>query len=169
MFGPGSITTSITNIRCRSCNTLLDFQLATGKTKSIAIPKAVASIPVLETVTPSKEELLYGKVDPPDVEKLGTSSWTLLHLIAATYPEHPDTKEQSDMKQFVSLFGKFYPCWFCAEDFREYIKKNEPDTSSQDKFGTWLCNAHNEVNVKLGKEKFNCDLWKKRWRDGWDE
>lgn len=116
-----------------------------------------------------KEGSSYRNEEPPDVERLGSSSWTLLHLIAATYPEAPTSEEQTDLKQFVKLFGKFYPCWFCAEDFRSYVKQNEPDTSSQDKFGNWLCNAHNDVNVKLGKEKFNCDLWKKRWKDGWDE
>lgn len=111
----------------------------------------------------------YARVEPPDVEKLGRSSWTLLHLIAATYPETPSNKQQADMKQFLKLFGNFYPCWFCAEDFEKYMSKSEPATETRDHLGRWLCDAHNEVNVKLGKPKFNCDLWKKRWKDGWDE
>lgn len=152
------------NRRCRACNTLLDFQMATGKLKTV---EETSKQPSVQNTAPKSSA--YDKEDPPDVEKLGSSTWTLLHLIAATYPEEPTTKEQADMKLFVSLFGKFYPCWFCAKDFRAYIKKYEPDTSSQDSFGRWLCNAHNEVNIKLGKEKFNCDIWKKRWKDGWDE
>lgn len=140
--------------------------MATGK-KTLAPKKPTASAgPAQDTAKLSGQ---YAKEDPPDVEKLGSSTWTLLHLIAATYPEKPTSQEQADMKQFVSLFGKFYPCWFCAEDFRGYVKDHEPDTSSQDKLGSWLCNAHNEVNVKLGKERFDCNLWKKRWKDGWDE
>lgn len=68
----------------------------------------------------------------------------------------------------INLFSGFYPCWFCAEDFQKYIAKNEPKTRNQEELGRWLCDAHNEVNKKLNKPQFNCDLWKKRWKDGWD-
>lgn len=143
--------------------------MATGKSKKIAPPKHEQETLAKLANQKDEQSTVYAKEDPPDVEKLGSSTWTLLHLIAATYPENPNNKEQADLKQFVKLFGNFYPCWFCAEDFRGYVKEHEPDTSTQDTFGRWLCNAHNEVNVKLGKEKFDCDLWKKRWKDGWDE
>ncbi|ABN65280.1 predicted protein [Scheffersomyces stipitis CBS 6054] len=141
---------------CRSCNSLLDFQFATGGIKGIGATKK-------EKYNP------YPKDIPADVEVLGKSSWTLLHSIAAKYPEKPDTKRQQDLKQFLTLFGSFYPCWFCGEDFEKYIKKHEPKVETQDSFGKWLCEAHNEVNVKLGKPKFDCNLWKKRWKDGWEE
>ncbi|OBA23330.1 putative mitochondrial FAD-linked sulfhydryl oxidase [Metschnikowia bicuspidata var. bicuspidata NRRL YB-4993] len=146
---------------CRTCNTLLDFQMVSGKSK---VPSKTEE-KIKKTENPAST---YKQDDPPDVEKLGRSSWTLLHLIAATYPEHPTTKEQADMKQFVKLFGNFYPCWFCADDFKKYMVSNEPETETQDSLGKWLCGAHNEVNKKLGKPQFDCTLWKKRWKDGWD-
>lgn len=111
----------------------------------------------------------YPKDCPADVEVLGRSSWTLLHSIAATYPEHPTQDQQQDMTQFISLFAKFYPCWFCASDFQKFIKKDEPKVQTQDQFGKWLCDAHNEVNKKLGKKQFDCQLWKQRWKDGWGD
>lgn len=43
---------------------------------------------------------------------------------------------------------------------------NEPRVGSQDELGVWMCEAHNAVNEKLGKELFNCARWKERWRDG---
>lgn len=150
-----------TNCRCRACNTLVDFQMVTGKKKAGQAAVAAAAV-----ATKPKQEAKHEQ--PPDVEVIGRSSWTLLHSIAATYPETPTTKEQADLKQFLKLFGKFYPCWFCAEDFEGYMTKHQPKTATQDDFGKWLCEAHNEVNVKLGKPKFDCNLWKKRWRDGWD-
>lgn len=150
----------ILTYRCRSCNSLLDFQLATGGIKSpIKTPKK-EPVPEKKTV--------YAKDFPPDVEKLGRSSWTLLHSIAATYPDTPSNKQQADMKQFLKLFGNFYPCWYCGEDFGKYLAKNEPTTESLDTLGLWLCEAHNDVNKKLGKPQFNCDLWKQRWKDGWE-
>ncbi|OVF10870.1 putative mitochondrial FAD-linked sulfhydryl oxidase [Clavispora lusitaniae] len=162
---------------CRACNTLLDFQMVSGRTKSKSKstePGAVSATPIPPAAAPSEREEKrlpggYKKDYPPDVEKLGRSSWSLLHSIAATYPENPSSKQQSDLKQFLKLFGNFYPCWYCGEDFERYMEKKEPQTESQDVFGKWLCEAHNDVNKKLGKPRFDCNLWKQRWKDGWDE
>ena len=106
---------------------------------------------------------------PPDSEALGRSSWTLLHSIAAQYPEAPSAAQQSDLAGFVRLFAKLYPCWPCAEDFQSYIARRRPVVGSRGEFGTWLCNAHNEVNRKLGKPEFDCNLWEQRWRTGWKD
>lgn len=141
--------------RCRSCNSLLDFKFAMSGGSPIKKEKV--------------EQPQEPKDCPPDVEQLGRSSWTLLHSIAARYPETPLNKQQADLKQFIKLFGNFYPCWFCAKDFNEYIELKEPNTTTQDNFGKWLCGAHNEVNKKLGKPEFDCNLWKERWKDGWKD
>ncbi|SPO01330.1 related to erv1 protein, mitochondrial precursor [Cephalotrichum gorgonifer] len=106
---------------------------------------------------------------PPDVEALGRSSWTLLHSIAAQYPENPSQAQQSDLAGFVGLFAKLYPCWTCAEDFQGYITKKKPVVGSRGEFGQWLCDAHNDVNRKLGKPEFDCKLWEERWRTGWKD
>ncbi|OBA16232.1 uncharacterized protein OGAPODRAFT_86734 [Ogataea polymorpha] len=73
------------------------------------------------------------------------------------------------MKTFLRVFGNIYPCWFCAKDFRQYMEKDKPKVRTQEEFGKWLCDAHNEVNEKLGKKKFDCNLWKERWKDGWKD
>jgi len=124
------------------------------------------------------------------------------------------------MKQFLGLFGKLYPCWVCAEDFREWMDKpenrlevrgevgvesgpkgrkngggdllarrfgsavtrvgekkegnvNEAGAGSggnwldsRERFGLWMCMAHNAVNTKLGKAEFDCRKWEERWRTG---
>lgn len=106
---------------------------------------------------------------PPDVEVLGRSTWTLLHSIAATYPETPSRTQQSDLLSFVGLFSKLYPCWVCAEDFQGYIAQNVPRVANRDEFGQWLCDAHNDVNKKLGKSQFDCSRWEERWRTGWKD
>lgn len=103
---------------------------------------------------------------PPDVEVLGRSTWTLLHSIAATYPEAATKSQQSDLLSFVGLFSKLYPCWVCAEDFRGYVGREQPRVGGREEFGQWLCGAHNEVNRKLGKPVFDCAKWDERWRTG---
>lgn len=106
---------------------------------------------------------------PPDVEQLGRSTWALLHTITANYPSQPSVTQQTETRQFLGLFSKIYPCWSCAEDFRNWMdeKGNAPRVSSRDEFGRWMCEAHNAVNVKLGKKSFDCGRWEERWRTGW--
>jgi FAD-linked sulfhydryl oxidase len=106
---------------------------------------------------------------PQDVEQLGRSSWSLLHTMAATYPEQPTTDQQRDASSFISSFSRLYPCYWCATDFQKWMKeaRNAPRVSSRTEFGQWLCEAHNEVNKKLGKEEFDCGKVDERWRTGW--
>jgi FAD-linked sulfhydryl oxidase len=106
---------------------------------------------------------------PPDVDRLGSHTWTFLHTLTANYPTNPTIQQKSDTKSFISLFSRIYPCWHCAEDFQRWMKEpgNDIRVSSRDEFGRWMCEAHNAVNVKLGKEEFDCGLWEERWRTGW--
>jgi len=110
---------------------------------------------------------------PPDVETLGRASWTLLHSIAATYPVAANPQQQKEMKTFVELFARIYPCWVCAEDFQSWIKRPENELGKylggRRLLGMWMCWAHNDVNKKLGKKEFDCDKWEERWRDGWKD
>lgn len=186
-------TIVLTLSRCKMCNTLSDFQMFTDGAKgnqkggfgamaglmgagAAAAAAAAGSTPAGSSSAasfkdPSKPASYYN--DPPDSAQLGRSTWTFLHSVAATYPEQPTSGEKSQMHTFLQIFGNIYPCWYCAEDFRDWMKRPEndptPQLDSQDKFGRWLCAAHNAVNKKLDKKEFDCNLWKARWVDGWDE
>lgn len=105
---------------------------------------------------------------PPDVEILGRSTWTMLHTMTANYPTRPSRSEQLQTRNFLSLFSQIYPCSHCAEDFRAWMGQegNNPRVSNRDEFGKWMCEAHNAVNEKLGKERFDCGKWEERWRTG---
>jgi FAD-linked sulfhydryl oxidase len=110
---------------------------------------------------------------PPDVETLGRSTWTFLHSLTAAYPTTATIEQQKEMGSFLGLFSRLYPCWVCAEDFRNWMSepsgRNAPRLSSRAEFGHWMCQAHNEVNRKLGKKEFDCNFWEERWRTGWKD
>ena len=102
---------------------------------------------------------------------MGRAGWTVLHTLAVTLPEKDALKAEtrSDLAAFVGLWAKLYPCEPCAEDLRKDLKANPVRTATGRDFARWVCEAHNRVNVKLGKERFNCDQVYERWRDGWKD
>ncbi|KAF2862979.1 augmenter of liver regeneration [Piedraia hortae CBS 480.64] len=144
---------------CRSCTSFASWAAMTKRqTSSSKAPMSTAA-----TLQPPQD-------CPADVEELGRATWTLLHSLAANYPTDATPEQQSDAKQFMSSFSRLYPCWVCADDFRAWMKEgNEPKVSNREEFGKWLCDAHNAVNVKLGKKVFDCNLWEERWRTGWKD
>lgn len=103
---------------------------------------------------------------PPDVEQLGRATWTFLHTTAAYYPENPSPSQRANMLMLISSLPVLYPCGWCAKDFGENIQKTKPDVSGRVALSRWLCNRHNEVNEKLGKDKFDCAKVDERWKDG---
>ncbi|KAL2865854.1 flavin-linked sulfhydryl oxidase [Aspergillus lucknowensis] len=159
---------------CRLCTSAAAWRNLTKQAKPSSSASSASTqsqsqsqaLPPTATTTSPKE-------CPPDVEELGRSTWTLLHSMTATYPEKATAEQQSEMRGFLKLFSKLYPCWVCADDFRAWMAepsgKNQPKLGGRKEFGNWMCEAHNEVNRKLGKKEFDCRLWEERWRTGWKD
>ncbi|RMZ88718.1 hypothetical protein DV736_g4053, partial [Chaetothyriales sp. CBS 134916] len=140
---------------------------ATITTPHITTPHTTT--PHTTTTTDPPPPALQPTDCPTDVDELGRNTWTLLHSIAATYPPQAPPSMQATMRSFIATFSQLYPCGTCAEDFQLWMRQpgNDPRVGGQDELGMWMCEAHNAVNVKLGKAAFDCALWKQRWRDGW--
>ncbi|KAI4597847.1 hypothetical protein KJ359_004124 [Pestalotiopsis sp. 9143b] len=162
---------------CRTCSSGSAFKAfaksslkpSSNNTATASMAGFTAAAAGAATTTGAAATLTIPRDCPPDVEQLGRSTWTLLHSIAATYPTAPSVREQTDLRSFMSLFSRLYPCWVCAEDLQTYMAREQIRVGSRDEFGKWLCEAHNAVNVKLGKSTFDCSKWEERWRTGWKD
>ncbi|KAI1724416.1 phosphoribulokinase / uridine kinase family domain-containing protein [Ditylenchus destructor] len=106
---------------------------------------------------------------PLNTDELGRSTWNLLHTMAAYYPDKPNSEEKKNMSDMLTSLSKTYPCPHCAEDFRKDITKHPPELDNRGKLSKWVCELHNRVNVKLGKDVFDCNRTMERWFDGWKD
>lgn len=108
---------------------------------------------------------------PADRDELGRQSWTLLHTIAAYYPEKPTGEQAGAARSLMHAMGVLYPCSHCAADLRTALVEAPPRVESRSQFCIWMCEAHNRVNRSQGKQEFPCSMDKLdlRWRDGGED
>lgn len=146
-----------------TCKSKSDMIRASLRKKQSSITKEAPPIVIKE----SKSKLEC----PVDKDELGKSTWTLLHTMAAYYPEEPEEEDKLNAINFLTSLASLYPCPVCAADFQESVKKSPPDVGSRSSLVLWTCRLHNEVNAKLGKELVECrvDLLDSRWRQGLNE
>ncbi len=53
---------------------------------------------------------------------LGRATWTLLHMMAAQWPDRPTRGQQRDARALVDCLTRVYPCGDCARHFAELVK-----------------------------------------------
>ncbi|XP_065833014.1 FAD-linked sulfhydryl oxidase ALR-like [Oscarella lobularis] len=156
---------------CRVCVDFTKWRL-TQTTKGVgdaSKTKTAIETPTQEEARVENAETTESSECPLDLSSLGRCTWSFLHTMAAYLPEEPTPTQQSDMRQFMSLFGKYFPCDDCSSHLREQMTARPIATSSRIAFSRWLCEIHNDVNRHLGKEAFDCSKVDERWRDGWSD
>eukprot|EP00457_Paulinella_chromatophora_P015817 gb/GEZN01016499.1/.p1 GENE.gb/GEZN01016499.1/~~gb/GEZN01016499.1/.p1 ORF type:complete len:182 (-),score=31.05 gb/GEZN01016499.1/:220-765(-) len=112
----------------------------------------------------------YPVQPPPSLTTLGQSGWTLLHSMAAYYPDTPSQQDRKQMSSFLHGVARFFPCEFCALHMQEWCHEQPPEhaVSSRENLSVWMCKLHNDVNRNKRKPEFPCTLRQldMRWRDG---
>ncbi|KIP01868.1 hypothetical protein PHLGIDRAFT_112682 [Phlebiopsis gigantea 11061_1 CR5-6] len=160
---------------CKICTAFRNWP-RNVKASKVAVPASDSPGPAPATVagaaavalTQTDTTPLRSDNCPPDVEVLGRATWTFLHTTAAYYPEKPTPTQRANMLSLIRALPMLYPCSHCASDFDERVKEHPPNVSGRLGLSKWLCERHNEVNEKLGKEKFSCAIGNldERWKDG---
>jgi mitochondrial FAD-linked sulfhydryl oxidase len=92
-----------------------------------------------------------GKITyPPNRSEIGNASWRYIHSRAANYDPSNEISETKWLWSFVALF----PCQNCARDFVEICHKMPPVFTSRESYEKWWIQAHNAVNIDIGKKVF---------------
>lgn len=83
-------------------------------------------------------------------EQLGRSTWFLLHEIVK---HNKDTDDNSYyLGSLLDALANIYPCPRCRIHIDEYLRENNPRMTEQ-----FMCDFHNDVNVRLGKPLYLCN------------
>lgn len=109
---------------------------------------------------------------PPDATRLGRSTWTFLHTMAAYYPHSANTTQQQHATQLLTSLTSLYPCQHCASHLTTYYHTHPPQQSVQGRqqLSGYLCRVHNDVRERQGKRLFDCDRVLERWGGhDWDD
>ncbi|KAL3990335.1 Erv1 / Alr family protein [Acanthocheilonema viteae] len=158
------------NEHCRACMSVEELMERARKLAGKMSSKDDARQSSTAQTSSDSVKMKPGRTDcPVTIEKLGNSTWNLLHTIAAYYPLKPTLEQKKNATTLMDLLGKIYPCSHCAEDLRQDLAKHPPDVEDREKFSVWMCGLHNRVNKKLGKPEYDCTQWKERWLNGWKD
>ena len=83
-----------------------------------------------------------------DRERLGHSTWYLLHEIARSNPN------ALYFNQFIDALSHVYPCKVCRKHFQDNLKDHTVYANPMS-----MCRFHNIVNSQLGKKEYNCSIY----------
>lgn len=99
---------------------------------------------------------------PLQKDEAGNSAWKLAHHRASLYSDNPTPKEKERMKTF--LYETFQSvsllCNDCKKHIHDYLKKHPIGPALKDKttLSRYLCEFHNHVRDRQGKDIVNCHL-----------
>jgi len=94
----------------------------------------------------------------------GPPGWIFFHSVAFGYPMNPRSfnkkhkmNVQKVYKNFFTSLGWVFPCKYCRESYRKFIKEIPVDKYLCDRISLayWSFLIHNKVNKKLGKQCLN--------------
>jgi hypothetical protein len=77
--------------------------------------------------------------------ELGRATWTLLHMMAAQYPERPSRQQQRDAAAFINTLARVYPCGSCGAHFQEILRYAMQHCAYNQPTASIVCHAVRQV------------------------
>jgi mitochondrial FAD-linked sulfhydryl oxidase len=163
-------TKTMTTDQKKPCRVCSDFKTWTNAEKAKTHSTSSASTKTEAESGSSmstKDQLPKKPIEcPPDTLELGSSTWTFLHTMASYYPDTPEPTVKEAATQLLNSLSLLYPCSYCAKHLKKEFQERPPIVDSRTNLEQYLCDLHNEVNERLGKQKFDCSRIRERWREG---
>ena len=95
----------------------------------------------------------------------GPHLWYQMHMKTFDYPSNPTQEDKNKIREYFRSIVDLLPCENCKQHYLRYLQ-NRPiryHYDNRDELINWLIDLHNEVNVMLAKEEFDCTKYIERW------
>ena len=96
-------------------------------------------------------------------QEIGINTWSLLHSMAASYPNEPTEEDKKYITNFLYSLANLFPCKICGSHLLKMLKKEGVHADSREELVNYICKIHNIVNKVLQKPQFDCkkafDFW----------
>ena len=96
-------------------------------------------------------------------QEIGRNTWSILHSIAASYPNEPTKEDKQQVTNFLYGLANLFPCKICGSHLLKMLDKEGVHAESREELVNYICKIHNIVNKVLNKPQFDCkkafDFW----------
>ena len=96
-------------------------------------------------------------------QEIGRNTWSLLHSMAAAYPNEPTDDDKKQITNFMYGLAPLFPCKICGSHLLKMLNKEGAKANSREELVNYICKIHNIVNKVLNKPAFDCkkafDFW----------
>ena len=96
-------------------------------------------------------------------QEIGRNTWTILHSIAASFPNNPTEEDKKQITNLMYSLAHLFPCKICGGHLLKMLNKEGVKANSREELVNYICKIHNIVNKVLGKPIFDCkrafDFW----------
>ena len=96
-------------------------------------------------------------------QEIGRNTWSILHSIAASYPNEPTKEDKQQVTNFLYGLANLFPCKICGSHLLKMLNKEGVHADSREELVNYICKIHNIVNKVLNKPQFDCkkafDFW----------
>ena len=96
-------------------------------------------------------------------QEIGRNTWSILHSIAASYPNEPTKEDKQQITNFLYGLANLFPCKICGSHLLKMLNKEGVHADSREELVNYICKIHNIVNKVLNKPHFDCkkafDFW----------
>ena len=93
-------------------------------------------------------------------EVFGPPLWYSLHVMASNYAERPSEERRGACEAFLSSLPAMLPCRLCEQHLRTGVADAGAVAAAcqtRDSLARFLCELHNGVNARSGKDTCSCD------------
>ena len=93
----------------------------------------------------------------------GPCTWESMHHFAIAYSCRPTPTQQEWAIRWLLATAHMLPCVECKNHFLDLLEQFPPDVTDSCSFQTWMFEAHNMVNQRLGKPVFSLAQYHRKY------